>query len=427
MSVETPVAPAVSDPGPTLVQAAGRSYFPIALAARLPFAMMVVGVLTLVVEARGSLTLAGLNSAMVGLGTAVFGPLLGILVDRFGQRRVVLAGAAANSLALVALCLVVYSDLPDAAVLGVAFCIGATAPQVSPLSRSRLVGIITGKLAPGRRAVVFNATMAYESAADELIFIIGPFLVGVLATVIGPVAPVVGGAVLTAVFVGAFALHPSGAPREVTTRTTSDQAPLKALLAPELLTVLVGVLGMGLYFGTTLTGLTAFLDDRGLADRAGLVYGVMGIGSACFALAVAKFPTGFTRQARWLVFGAILLAGSALYPWVGGVGTMAAALLVAGIGIGPTLVTQYSLGARRSPLGRSATVMTMLGSAIIVGQSAASALGGALAQGVGTHAALLAPMCAAALVVAAGAADTVLVRRSGRELPSSPGPSAPQP
>lgn len=408
MSVHTPVAADVSAPG--LIEAAGRSYFPIAFVARLPFAMMVVGVLTLVVEARGSLSLAGLNSAMVGLGTAVFGPVLGMLVDRYGQRRVVLAGAAANSLALVALCLVVYSDLPDAAVLVVAFGIGATAPQVSPLSRSRLVGIITGRLPSGRRAVVFNATMAYESAADELIFIIGPFLVGVLATTMGPVAPVIGGAVLTVLFVSAFALHRSGGPQGARLHAATAAAPLRSLLTPELLTVVVGVLGMGLYFGATLTGLTAFLDDRGDAERAGLVYGVMGIGSAAFALAVAKFPSSFTRQARWVVFGTVLLAGSALYPWVHSVAAMAVALFVAGIGIGPTLVTQYSLGAQRSPLGRSATVMTMLGSAIVVGQSGASALGGALAQGAGTHAALLAPMCAAALVVAAGAVDAVRVR-----------------
>ena len=45
----------------TLLRAAGFSYFPVALLARLPYAMMVVGVLTLVVSARGELSLGGLT------------------------------------------------------------------------------------------------------------------------------------------------------------------------------------------------------------------------------------------------------------------------------------------------------------------------------------------------------------------------------
>jgi hypothetical protein len=60
-----------------IVRSAGLSYFPLAFLARLPFAMMTVGVLTLVVAERGSVTLGGLNSACAGIGTALAGPLLG--------------------------------------------------------------------------------------------------------------------------------------------------------------------------------------------------------------------------------------------------------------------------------------------------------------------------------------------------------------
>jgi len=368
-------------------------------------------VLTLVVSARDSITLAGLNSAMVGVGSAVFGPAIGAAVDRYGQRPVLLATGAVNSLALLAMSVVVFSPLPDAAVLVVAFAIGATAPQVSPLSRSRLVGIIGRRLPAGRRARALNGTMAYESAADEVIFIIGPVLVGLLATTMAPVAPVVGAAILTAVFVGAFALHRTA---EGVARSTGEgavMAPVRELWRPHLLTVLTGVLGMGLYFGTTLTGLTAFMDDRGMAPRAGLVYGCMGIGSAVLALGVALFPESFTRQARWICFGAVLLGGTALFPWVSSVPAMCGALFVAGIGIGPTLVTHYSLGSLRSPVGRSATVMTMLGSAIVVGQSGSTAISGLVAQDVGAHIALFLPTVAAALVVVSGVADWALVRR----------------
>jgi MFS family permease len=396
----------------SLVRATGFAYFPIALLARFPFAMMVVGVMTLVVSARGDLSLGGLTSALIGLGTAVFGPLIGAAADRIGQRSVMLVAGIANSAALLALAWLVYSPVPAGVVLAVAFVVGATAPQVSPMSRSRLVAVIGRRLAPERRTPVLNGTMAYESAADEIVFVFGPFLVGLLATTLNPAAPIVGAAILTLVFVTAFALHRTGATVvHVDGRAVVAQAPARELARPALVAVVVGVLGMGLFFGSTLTALTSFMEDRGVPEQAGLVYGVMGIGSAALALGVAWFPARFTVHARWLVFAGILVAGTAVLPFVHDVLGIALALLVIGIGVGPTLVTQYTLGAARSPLGRSATVMTILGSGVVVGQSASSAIVGALAQSSGTAAAMLAPLAAAAIVLAAGIANAVLSRR----------------
>ena len=394
----------------TLVREAGFAYFPIALIARLPFAMMVVGILTLVVSARGSLALGGLTSAMTGLGTALVGPLLGAAADRFGQRRVLLLSGTANSLLLLAIAWLAFASVPDAALLAVAFAIGASMPQVAPLSRSRLVGIIGRTFSKDRRASVVGGTMAYESAADEIVFVFGPVIVGLLATTLSPAAPVIGAAVLALVFVSAFALHPTAAVGAAAGGDKPAQAPAKELARPALITTVLGALGMGLFFGAMLTSLTAFMAERGVPEQAGLVYGAMGIGSAALALGVALFPARFTLAARWVVFAGILTAGTLALPFATSVGAMTLCLLVIGIGIGPTLVTQYSLAAARSPLGRSATVMTMLGSAVVVGQSAASALTGLLAEASGASAALLAPVAAALVVLAAGVANVPLSR-----------------
>ncbi|GAB3398593.1 MFS transporter [Humibacter soli] len=398
----------------TLLRATGFAYFPIALLARLPFAMMVVGVMTLIVSARGNLALGGLVSAMTGIGTAIFGPLIGAAADRFGQRPVMLLSGVVSSLALLTMAWVAFSSLPDAVVLVIAFVIGATAPQVSPMSRSRLVEMISRHIPAERRPDTLNGTMAYESAADESVFVFGPFIVGLLATTLNPAAPVIGAAVLTLVFVTAFAWHPTAK----TVRHGGDgqvkPAPTSELFRPGILVVAVGVLGMGLFFGAMLTALTAFLTDRNTPESAGLIYGVMGIGSAALALSVAWFPRRFRLRARWLMFAVILLVGSALLPLMHSVFTVAIALFVAGIGVGPTLVTQYSLAAERSPAGRSATVMTILGSAVIVGQSASSAIVGAVAQSSGAYVAAFAPLVAALVVVGAGAANAVLERLASR-------------
>ena len=146
---------------PSLFRLAGLPYFLIAFIARLPFAMMVVGVLTVVVSARESLSLGGLTSAAVGLGTACFGPLLGAAADRFGQRTVLLALAVGNAAMLLLFTAVVYGPAADGFVLLTAIGIGATAPQVAPLSRSRLVTIIGERMPAERRARTVSGTMAY--------------------------------------------------------------------------------------------------------------------------------------------------------------------------------------------------------------------------------------------------------------------------
>ena len=401
--VETDTAARAAVRRPNLIREAGYAYFPIALIARLPFAMMVVGILTLVVSARGSLALGGATSAMTGLGTALVGPLLGAAADRFGQRRVLLIAGAANSAMLATMAWLAFAPVPDAALLAVAFFIGATMPQVAPLSRSRLVGIIGRAYPKERRTPVVNGAMAYESAADEIVFVFGPVIVGLLATTLNPAAPVIGAAVLGLVFVSAFALHPTAQTATAAVGAARpEQAPVRELFRPRVLAPVVGALGMGLFFGAMLTSLTAFMAERGVPEQAGLVYGAMGIGSAALALGVALFPARFTLRARWLTFASILVAGTIALPFVGSIGAIAICLLVIGVGIGPTLVSQYSLAAAFSPRGRSATVMTMLGSAIVVGQSAASALTGLVADAAGAGTALVAPLLAASVVLGAG-------------------------
>jgi MFS family permease len=397
-----------------LVRHAGFSYFPIAFIARLPFAMMVVGVLTLVVAERDSVALGGLDAAVAGIGTALAGPLLGAAADRFGQRRVLVPLGLLNAVLLGAFVLVVGSSAPDLAVLALSVLIGASAPQVAPLSRTRLVAIIRQRVAPHRAAKVLNGTMAYESAADEMVFIVGPFLVGLLATAIAPWVAIAGAAVLTSVFVTAFALHPTGRVQRGS-EERSSQAPARELMTARLLTVVAGTLGVGIFFGTTLTSLTGFLAASGDGDRAGLLYGVMGIGSAALALGSAALPQRFTPRARWLMFGSLLLVAAIGYGTARSETGLLVALAVLGFGVGPTLVALYSLAATLSPAGRSATTMTMLGSAVVVGQAVASAVTGAVADLLGQETALALPALAAALVVGGGLAHRAPARQAAEK------------
>ena len=367
--------------------------------------MMTVGVLTLAVAARGSVEIGGLTSAMIGAGVACFGPLIGAAADRFGQRSTLLAVGAVNSAMLAALAWIAFSPLPAWAMLLASFAVGATAPQTSPMSRTRLVSIIRSELPVPQRPRAVNSALAYESAADEVVFVFGPVVVGLLASAFGAWAPIAGAAVLTLVFVTAFALHRTSAPPKSAAERAATLSPVSELWRPALLLTVFGIFATGLFFGSTLTSLTAFMADRGAADASGLLYGVMGVGSAVLAIGVAWFPARFTPRYRWIVFAVLIVAGGVLLQTVQDVPGMVLALGLMGLGIGPLLVTIYGFGAARTPEGRSATVMTMLGSGIMVGQSLAAAITGIVAQNLGTQAALALPLVSAVLILAAGIAN----------------------
>ncbi|WP_405372990.1 MULTISPECIES: MFS transporter [unclassified Microbacterium] len=386
-----------------LVRAVGLWYFAIALIARLPYAMIVVGVLTMVVDARGSLALGGLTSAAVGIGTIATGPLIGAAADRFGQRPVLLIAAVVHASVLVALVSVAYGATPDAALLLVSMLAGATAPQVSPMSRARMVGAV-GRLDVAEPGRVQESTMGYESAVDEIVFVFGPVLVGVIAIAANPAAPVLAAAGLTVVFVAAFALHPTARTGGLgSSRHTRE--PARAVLQPGILLAAAGTLATGLFFGAMLTSLTAFADEGGFPEQTGILYGIMGVGSAILALGVGLLPRWFTLPWRWISFTLILVIGAVLAAGAAGAISMGWALALAGCGIGPTLATLYALAAARSPRGREATVMTILGSSVVVGQAFASMIVGALGESSGAQAALWAPVVAAALLLAAGLAN----------------------
>lgn len=383
----------------SLIHHTGLWYFPVAFVARLPFAMMTVGVLALVVAVRGSVALGGLTSAAVGLGVVIAGPVLGDLADRFGQRRVLVPVGLANGILLSLFPLVVAASNADALLLASAAAIGLTGPQTAAMSRSRVMALIGERVDPERRERTFSRAMAYESAADETAFVIGPFVVGLLAAVIAPWAPIAGAAVLSFVFVTAFALHPTG--RAVPERSErAAMAPVRELLHPRLLVLVASVFGVGLFFGSTLTSLTAFMEAQGAPEAGALLYGVMGVGSAVLALAVAALPARFSLRWRLVAFASILTASAGAYTVGGSVPTVTLVLCLMGIGVGPSLVTLFSLAGHRAPRGRTASTMTVLASALTLAQALASAVTGAVAEQVSVETAMLFPAGAALLVLA---------------------------
>jgi MFS family permease len=431
----------------SLIRLLGWTYLPISLVAKLPFAMSVVAVMTSVSALRGSYTEAGTTAALVGLGTAVSGPLMGAAADRWGQRGVLLALGVANCAALLGLAWALVAVAPSGAIMACGLAIGLTAPQASSMVRTRWLLAIDAEVPGDRRSRATSAVLSYESMMDELMFVFGPVIVGLAAVAWGTVSPVVGAAVLTAGGVTAFALHRSAdyarghraggarghraggtrgaaseAPRSAAAGGSGAHAaaapsaggaaapgapaaapdPVSSLLRAAVLLPVLGMVSIGLFFGFSLTSLTAFMETQDRADATGILYGVMGVGSAVFALGVVALPDRFRLSVRWLVFASVAVAGCVVYSQAQTLPVFVGALLLMGTGVGPSLVTLFSIASANAPRGRMTTVMATMTTGVVVGQSGASAVGGAVLDTLGLQAGLLGPLAATLLLLGAG-------------------------
>lgn len=429
---------------------AGRSFIPLGLFARLPLAMLTVGALTLVTSVTGSYAVGGAAAGAVGIGSALGAPVLGVLADRLGQRRVLLVSAIANTVAVVALILAAYliagaQDLAAAVpVLAAAFVAGASCPQVGPLARVRWMALTSRTSGRGAaaNAADLDTALSYESTADELTFVLGPALVGILASLLAPWLPLALAAALTVVLVPAFAVHPthhavvrtarrpsSGQAAEPAAASASGVVPAAAgdrnadartaaqrarTFAAVALPVLAMVC-MGTFFGSTQASLSSFSASFATSELAGLLYAAMGLSSAAAALSVAYWPRRLTVNIRWIACAGLMAGLAALLLLPTTALPMVLVLLVLGLPVGPLMVTVFAIGGLVAPAGKLGTVMTALASGIVAGTALGSSIAGQLAQNFGYSTAFLVPVCAATALFLLGTAAAVVLRQRGRK------------
>jgi MFS family permease len=387
---------------------AGRSFIPLGLFARLPLAMLTVGTLTLVTSASGSYAAGGLAAGAVGIGAALGAPAFGALADRHGQRPVLLVAAVLNALAVLGLLgaawLAAEGALPAAQVVA-AFLAGATCPQVGPLARVRWIAL-TSRNNGKDNGRDLDTALSYEGTADELTFVLGPALVGILASLVAPWLPLALAVVMTLTLVPAFAVHPTQKAVPLKRGGGARAARIPAAVALPVL----AMVAMGTFFGSTQTALSSFSASFATSELAGLLYAVMGLSSAAAALSVAYWPRSFKPVARWVVSAALMAALALLLVVPDSLGGMVAVLLVLGLPVGPVMVSVFTIGGMVGPAERLGTVMTALASGIVAGTALGAFLAGQLAQTQGYTAAFVVPVVAAACLLVLGVATAALAR-----------------
>jgi hypothetical protein len=309
---------------------------------------------------------------------------------------------------------------------------GFVIPQVGPLVRVRWATLLGNR----GRSRLLPVAMSYEGAVDEASYVAGPALVGLLALTGVPAAPLLVAATLTLTAAVPFALHHTAPPalrvpvarvpvvpaaRNGVGRRAGVGLPRTAMAG-----LVVAMFAIGVVFGATATGTTALAEAAGRPGYAGLVYAVLGVGSALAGLATRWLPETFGLADRYLGFAVALLVGATGLLAVRSLAGAPPMMALLGATVAPYLVTGYALAERIAPPSRAGTAMTLLASGVTAGVAAGAALGGRLADASGFIGAYAVSVGAGALaVVLAFATRPALARRLARAAtPTGPATAA---
>ncbi|WP_050369128.1 MFS transporter [Streptomyces acidiscabies] len=173
-----------------------------ALLARLSYGLVSLSVLLTTVDATGSYTTAGVVMAVFGGTMVVLTPLRATLVDRHGPRRALPPMVLLYVTFLCGFAFTAVSPGPSPLALGTLIALaGACAPPLGPTMRA-----VWSELAPGKG--MLQRAYSLDGVAEELLFVVGPVLVGVLVGVASPVAGVVASAGVMVVGTWGFVRSP---------------------------------------------------------------------------------------------------------------------------------------------------------------------------------------------------------------------------
>lgn len=349
-----------------------------AFVARLPIAMVGLGIVLLVSERTGSYALAGLLSAAFQISAAGGAIASSRVIDRLGQSRLLVPLAIGHALGLVALIVVVERDAPLAVAVVTACVAGLCQPAVGAMVRARWAVVCEGESA-------LRSAFAWESVLDELIFTVGPMLTAVLAFGVGLPVPLAVAAALCLAGSLALALQRRSEPPPRTERTSAHQRGW----ARGLPLVVVASLGVGGVFGAYEVAVVAFTRATGQPGMSGVVLGCYAFGSLVGGLLYGERHWRGSLSSQLAVLSAALVLVLLPSPFVSDVRLLIAAALVAGLAVAPVLIVVFSLTERLVPPERLTEGLTWTNSGLAVGFSSGVALGGVLVDAGGSQPAFL--------------------------------------
>jgi MFS family permease len=393
-----------------------------ALVARGGGAMTGIGTVMMVSGIYRSYGLAGAISASNVIAWAVGTAVLSHLVDRFGQRRVMLPAALASAATLAVMVALGALRTPAWMLFAPAIISGATGGAPGAMVRARWHLVV-------RSPRQLHTAFALESTLDELCFVIGPVAATFLATQVAPsaglVAPVILGAGGALWFYSLRATEPPVLDAKAARGAVQPQgggAPGPRgrrgliLLFPGVAAVALVTAMVGALFGACDVTVVAATEAWGVKQLSGVALGAFSLGSAAGGLAYGTRNWVSSVARRWVICLGLLSVACVAILFAGSPLSLSLVGFAAGLAVAPTMINLNALMQSLVPLHRLTEGLAWVGTAVGVGVSVGASLAGQLIDQVGYRAGFAAMAAAGLLGTALALASARPVARSARQM-----------
>jgi MFS family permease len=402
--------PAVFAPYARLFTVPGtRAFSSAGLVARVPMATAGLGTVLLVEGQSGSYALAGAVAGTNALSFAVGSPQWARAMDRRGQGPVVRATALLSLAGGLAFVTAVVTDAPHWTWFALAVFAGLCSANVGSVVRSRWADALPD---PAQRQTAF----AFESVADEVVFVVGPPLVTFLAALVAPPLGYLTGLVVGVA--GALVLSRLQATAPAVVPRVAGQA-RPGVLSPGLVAIAVTYLAVGIVFGAVDVVVVGFAEEQGSPATAGVALSAYAAGSLVAGLVYGIVRLPGSLVTRFLGTALLFALVAQALHLVGSLPALIGIAFLAGLTIAPVLVSGLSVVESRVARASLTEALTWTTTGLTVGVTAGSSLAGAAVDHWGAEAAFAVPALAAALTgLLAVAAWAVLRRPVEEEVPA---------
>ncbi|MEU8803459.1 MFS transporter [Spirillospora sp. NPDC048819] len=339
--------------------------FSLVLLGRLSYGTVFLSLTLAFTSSTGSYAKAGGLMALLGLTVSVLTPLRAALIDRHGPRRALPPMAAGYTVALAALAALTWrpgTPVPLLAALTIAA--GVTAPPLGVVMRTLWSGLL-------KDGPLLRRAYSLDTVAEELVFVAGPLLAGLLAVIASPSLGIALSAALVAAGTLGLITSPAARPRPRGRHRGPRMPAIPA--APAIAAAATGVV-----LGSTALLAVAFSHRHHQPAAAAWVEAALAVGSTLGGLvygAAARTPPGRGRLAALLFPLGIALAAAGLAPTLT---VLALLTCAAGLFVGPTLTAAYLLADASAPPGARTRTAAWVNTALNLGAAGGTAATGML-------------------------------------------------
>lgn len=352
--------------------------------ARLPIAMAPIGIVAMLSQTHGEYWLAGAVSATYALTNAFLAPQISRLIDRLGQTTVAAPAATISAIAFLVLIVATNQHWPVWTLFASAL-IAATMPSIPAMVRARWTGIFRDQ--PG-----LYTAFAFESVADELVYIAGASLSVGLSVALFPEAGMLASTLFLAVGTAAFLLQRSTEPR---LEPSAERATGSAIRLRPVQIITLALIFVGVIFATAEVSTVAMTKELGQPGAASLVIGVYALGSFIVGIIVGGLNLTMPLPRRMLISVAAIALTTLPLLLADTVLMLAITVFISGLAISPTFITAFGLIERRVPEAMLTEGITWVMTGIGIGMALGAFAAGWVVDTFGAHSGFFVSVAAA--------------------------------